>query len=519
MTSATALVMAVVWAYRNEPRHPTNAEIARRSGIRGGPDAVRYHLAKLEGAGHIRRHGHHRNRRFRVADPDVEHLGLTIHPDVFHSSLSPTQKIMASAMRAFRQAGPGWICERSGIEPHTYYRNIALLEPLKKCQLNPLKNVSEPLKKCQALVERGEESGSCKTLTGFGGVPGGAAPADDSSPEQEKINTGLSKGADMPTMVNVTLKDMRRADAPSRKPKRTKPNQLKETSPAVIELKHEVYSHKYFTRHTTTRQTKKALEVIDALQRPGGVSTVLSDIQFKHIVETMSNQKVAPMTSEQVRAALTRQFDDPFERIELYRKLSDNQSPECGGPGKRRALADMVYDGRANPGWSDFVKVVVNGQPKPKTKQQPTPIIPEELQAPVRMIERSFPDEPRQFIVRTAKELHRWHRENEQPQGYGNFNGWLRGYLNWLETTEGSVQGDRGLWRLSTRSKTFADWVSTTWRRADETLATRRRTASEEAWEARLKEIERAGVWMSEYGYEAAVEAFGQDIVDEIQTW
>jgi len=174
-----ALVLSVVWAAVQGSGTPglckiTNEEIARRSGIRGGAEEARRYLMIAEANGWLRRHGYHKGRLIRLlldppADNDVR--GLIIPYDILSSAFSPTEKLLASAIRFFSKASAKWICTKLGISEQTYHKRLRYIklvnpdilttsQPPEKISPNPPKKYIQPPEKISPLGIEGTDLGT-----------------------------------------------------------------------------------------------------------------------------------------------------------------------------------------------------------------------------------------------------------------------------------------------------------------------------------------------------------------------
>ena len=110
-SNGAALILSVIWSSLQSSGSTgvstpglstrlsklTNKEIARRTGLRINPEAVRRHMASLEQVNLIKRHGKACNRTIEVITsphPDEDFRSLAIPENIFTSDLSPTRKLL-----------------------------------------------------------------------------------------------------------------------------------------------------------------------------------------------------------------------------------------------------------------------------------------------------------------------------------------------------------------------------------------------------------------------------------------
>ena len=194
----------------------------------------------------------------------------------------------------------------------------------------------------------------------------------------------------------IIAKDMSKKIYPPKEPTPRIPNDI------TMELENEVFQYEYITTNKKPSTLKKSAKVVIALASPTGLASILDKTKIDHIIQTISTNKTQPFSAEQILMVIYKQFSID-ERIELYERLSLNNSPAYGGPG-RQSLSVMDYNSYSRPGWSDIVWAWLR---KPKLKTTATtkmPVSPD-LEKAVAMAKAKLPNEEHNRLVKQLKEM------------------------------------------------------------------------------------------------------------------
>lgn len=454
VTSKDKSCLAVLWRASQSTGQCalSNPEIAIRAGIRSSKETQET-LQRLERFGFIRRTGNHRNRtiRFLVPTPLDHQKRLTlIIPESInhHPNLNHTQKTLLTAYIAFQDtlkkkgsSWASWLANRCGMKVKAVRWNLSKLlqnppqnqmklplqlgeEPPPKSPRNPPQNHPEPPPKSPDILVESRVLGrefSRENLNSrefkLSLLPGlhtpnnkETIPIKEETPREEGMNYA-SEGY---------LVDCRK-HRPSKKV-RPIPKDI------LLELTEEIFQHKHITIHKVSHELAEAARVVSALKRKGGLSNYLTKEQVESTVTYMST--ICKFDPREIQEVLHKKFNDE-ERVELYKRLSDDMSPSYGGTGKKVKLADAAWF-RWKPGFCRMVKVWLR-PPVVKDTTPPIPKVPKELEETVTMIKRFLPElVPNVYELKAIKDLKDFHQTTVIPklETLGVTEG--RMFANWL---------------------------------------------------------------------------------------
>jgi len=447
-----SLVLSVLWCAIQGSRVPTSSsppqeesktcqitdkEIAKRSGVKC-IRVVRRHLAHLEQIGYIKRHGHHKGRviEFLMHQPD-DNQGLNIPHHILESNKTPTQKLFSTLIKWLKKKKRKYVCEKLGISPRTYHR------------LNSERNDTSTLNILTLNSELFDTTIIGVVGEGFGeGIPSGIQ--GDESPEGMEERKMLRLKDHTPFTVSKSISKKQLDNTPVEK--LIHPDTL-------VELIEEVFQNKHIRISQTHHTLYESSQVVEALKKRGGLSTLFTKKDLEYIVSNMS--QVYKLPEQEIRAVLRRQFDEEA-RITLYENISNSMSLKYGGPGTNISLKTAARHPK-NQGFSLIVYVCLK-PPVLKNLKPPTPKIPKELEASVQFLKRYVNDFNPNRSLPILKKLYTYYQEDVSPflrrvGAKGEFIDWFYPFVKSAYQASGENGNFHTGW-LKPDGRQFQEWDS-----------------------------------------------------------